>query len=337
MHQEAMMADVLLLSHKDMAPLRNDLASMDGALKAVEDAVVANYKGEVRQGNLVDRRPGEFEGIRLALLAGDETLSGLRIFGNPPHTRAFMLFDGETREMRALLDYGVLNSLRVGAIAGVAAKHLAPKGARTLGLIGSGWQAPPQVAAMRRGVPSLNRIKVFSPTQAHRESFATKMTEWLGIQVEPVTSVKEALADADIVDLCAPGHFDVREPLYEPDWVQPGALVVAMGGNQSPGDFVAKARVVANRPNDPMTGIGRIEPYGALLKSGQLKADDVTELGAVIVDSADPRRTPDDSVVFHLEGGTAHDLFVATWGYEWAIERGLGTTFDLREGEPDGH
>ena len=329
------MADVLLLSHKDMTPLRSDLASMDGALKAVEDAVVANYKGGVRQGNIVDRRPGEFEGIRLALLAGDDTLSGLRIFGNPPHTRAFMLFDGETREMRALLDYGVLNSLRVGAIAGVAAKHLAPKGAKTLGLIGSGWQAPPQVAAMRRGVPSLERIKVFSPTQANRESFATRMTDWLGIPVEPVGSVQEALDDADIVDLCAPGHFDVREPLYEPDWVRPGALVVAMGGNQSPGDFVAKARVVANRPNDPMTGIGRIEPYGALLKSGQLQAEDVTELGAVIVDNADPRRTEDDSIVFHLEGGTAHDLFVATWGYEWAIERGLGTTFDFREGEPE--
>jgi ornithine cyclodeaminase/alanine dehydrogenase-like protein (mu-crystallin family) len=331
------MADVLLLSHKDMTPLRSDLASMDGALKAVEDAVVANYKGDVRQGNIVDRRPGEFEGIRLALLAGDNTLSGLRIFGNPPHTRAFMLFDGETREMRALLDYGVLNSLRVGAIAGVAAKHLAPKGAKTLGLIGSGWQAPPQVAAMRRGVPSLERIRVFSPTQANRESFAARTTDWLGIPVEPVGSVQEALDGADIVDLCAPGHFDVREPLYEPDWVRPGALVVAMGGNQSPGDFVAKARVVANRPNDPMTGIGRIEPYGALLKAGQLKAEDVTELGAVIVDGADPRRTPDDSVVFHLEGGTAHDLFVATWGYEWAIERGLGTTFDFREGEPGGH
>ena len=331
------MAGAILLTHKDMAPLREDLASMDGALKAVEDAVVANFKGDVRQGNIVDRRPGEFEGIRLALLAGDETLSGLRIFGNPPHTRAFMLFDGETREMRALLDYGVLNSLRVGAIAGVAAKHLAPKGARTLGLVGSGWQAPPQVAAMCRGVPSLERIKVFSPTQANRESFAHRMTGWLGIPVDPVGSVQEALDGADIVDLCAPGHFDVREPLYEPDWVKPGAVVVAMAANQSPEAFVAGARVVANRPNDPMTGIGRIEPYGALLRDGRLKAEDVTELGAVIVEGANPRRSAEDSVVFHLEGGTAHDLFVATWGYEWALERGLGTPFNLREGEPEAH
>src|SRR5436305_13998048 len=119
---------------------------MDGALTEVGAAMVAHHRGKIRQGRLVDRRPGEFEGIRVAVLAGDGLLSGMRVFGNPPHTRAFLLFDGTTRAMLALMDYGVLNSLRVGAIAGVAARHLALPGARTLGLIGSGWQAQPQVA-----------------------------------------------------------------------------------------------------------------------------------------------------------------------------------------------
>jgi hypothetical protein len=34
-------------------------------------------------------------------------------------------------------------------------------------------------------------------------------------------------------------------------------------------------------------------------------------------------------VIYQLEGGTVQDLFVATWGYEWAIARGLGRQFDL--------
>src|SRR5712692_418242 len=97
---------------------------MHGALEAVEAAIIAQHRGAVRQGRLFDRVPGEFEGIRVSLLAGDGLLSGMRIFGNPPHTRAFMLFDGVTRSLRALLDYGVLNSLRVGATAGVAARYL---------------------------------------------------------------------------------------------------------------------------------------------------------------------------------------------------------------------
>src|SRR5262245_6017044 len=122
------MSEAIMLTYNDMIALRDDLEAMDGALAAVEAAVAGQFKGEIRQGNLVDRRPGEFEGIRLALLAGDGLYSGMRIFGNPPHTRAFMLFDGETREMIALMDYGVLNSMRVGSIAGVAGKHLAPAG-----------------------------------------------------------------------------------------------------------------------------------------------------------------------------------------------------------------
>src|SRR5260370_37763520 len=131
----------LILTASDFAPLRDEPTAMDGALKAVEDAIVAHRQGKLRQGRLVDRVPGEFEGIRVSLLAGDGLLSGMRVFGNPPHTRAFLLFDGETRALRALMDYGVLNSLRVGATAGGGARVLAPTGARRVGEQGPGRAA----------------------------------------------------------------------------------------------------------------------------------------------------------------------------------------------------
>src|ERR1700674_5601908 len=99
------MSDAILLTASDLKPLRDAPAAMDGALDAVEAAIVAQYQGSIRQGRLLDRRPGEFEGIRVSLLAGEGTLSGMRIFGNPPHTRAFMLFDGSTRALLALMDY----------------------------------------------------------------------------------------------------------------------------------------------------------------------------------------------------------------------------------------
>lgn len=320
------MAQALLLTARDFRPLRSDLEAMDGALGAVEAAVKAQHQGKIRQYNIQDRRPGEFEGIRVSLSAGDDVLSGMRVFGNPPHTRAFLLFDGETRALLALMDYGVLNSLRVGAIAGVAARYLAPAGARLMGLLGSGWQAPPQVAAMRRALPGLERIKVFSPTRAHRESFAAEASAWLGIPVEPVESVQEALRDADIVDLCAPGHFDVREPLFEPQWVKPGALVISMAANQYSAEFVERCRVVAlwqNIAEPPRP------PYDQVIARGGLTRDQVMPLGAVVLENEDPRRSPQDTVIYHLEGGTAHDLFIATWGYEWARQRGLGRPFEL--------
>jgi alanine dehydrogenase len=322
------MAEAILLTASDLMPLRSNLDAMEGALGAVEDAVRAHGEGRLRQYNVQDRRPGEFEGIRVSLSAGDGLYSGMRVFGNPPHTRAFLLFEGETRQLIALMDYGVLNSLRVGAIAGVAGRHLAPPDARVMGLIGSGWQAGPQVVAMLKAVPSLERVRVFSPTQENRERFARTMSQQLETAVEPVDSVQAAIDGADIVDLCAPGHFDVREPLFESGWVEPGALVVSMAAAQCREDFVASARVVATNYDLLMESKPKA-PYDALIEQGRFGESDVTELAAIVGGKAQPRHEASDRVLYELTGGSFHDLFIATWGYEWARAQGLGAPFDL--------
>jgi ornithine cyclodeaminase/alanine dehydrogenase-like protein (mu-crystallin family) len=297
----------LILTAGDFAPLRADPAYMREALDAVEAAIVAHHHGVVRQSRVVDRVPGEFEGLRVSLLAGEGLLSGMRVFGNPPHTRAFLLFDGTTRAMLALMDYGVLNSMRVGATAGVAARYLAPRGAVTVGLLGSGWQAPPQLFALRAALPELERVRVFSRTREHRESFAERMSTTLELPVEAVESAEQAIRDADVVDLCAPGHFDVREPLFESDWVKSGALVISMANNQYPADFANSASLVVDIPETEAT----------------------IPLGAIITGEVTARLHSDDRVVYRLEGGTVQDLFVATWGFNWARARGLGQPFDL--------
>lgn len=323
------MTDALLFTASDLMPLRTDLEAMDGALAAVEAAVLAYHEGQIRQYNVQDRRPGEFEGIRVSLSAGDGLYTGMRVFGNPPHTRAFQLFDGETRQMLCLMDYGVLNSLRVGAIAGVAARHLAPKDATVVGLIGSGWQAGPQAVALLKAAPSIQQIRVHSPTPAHREAFAATMTGSLGIEVSAVASVAEAIQGADIVDLCAPGHHDVREPLFDAAWVKPGALVVSMAGAQCTPAFVRGARVVATNWRVMAEETTPKAPYDELIASGAFGPNDLTEFGPVVAGNAEPRRNPSDRVLYELTGGNFHDLFVATWGYEWARARGLGHAFDL--------
>ncbi len=297
----------VILTASDFAPLRDDPLRMREALDAVEAAIVAHHHGTVRQGRLVDRVPGEFEGLRISLLAGEGQLSGMRVFGNPPHTRAFLLFDGTTRALMALMDYGVLNSLRVGATAGVAARYLAPSKARVVGLLGSGWQAGPQVAALSAALPGLELVRVYSPTPEHRSAFAAAWSESLGVSVVAVESAEAAIGEADVVDLCAPGHFDVREPLFEAAWVKPGALVISMAANQYPPEFATQSAMVVDIPESEAT----------------------IPLGAVIAGEADPRLHPSDTVTYRLEGGTVQDLFVATWGYTWATSRGLGRPFDL--------
>jgi hypothetical protein len=52
----------LILTAGDFAALREHPASMSEVMDAVESAIIAHHRGTVRQGRLVDRVLGEFEG-----------------------------------------------------------------------------------------------------------------------------------------------------------------------------------------------------------------------------------------------------------------------------------
>lgn len=324
------MAEALILTAKDFRALRDDAGHMDGAIAAVDKAVAAQHRSRVRHQHLFDIAPGETDGLRLSVSAEDGGRSGMRVFGNPPHTRAYLLFDVATRALLATMDYGVLNSMRVGATTSVAARHLAPADTRVVGLIGAGWQAQPQLDGLKKALPSLELVRVFSPTKTKREAFAKSMSERLGIRVEPVESTEAAIHGADLVDLCAPGHSALREPLFEPSWVKPGALVVALAPNQCPIDFVRRARVVAVSW-DALLHPESWPPFDRLIQSGELTRDKIMTLGAVAAEGNSPRHSADETVVYYIEGASAADLYIASWAYDWARAQGLGQRFDLRE------
>jgi ornithine cyclodeaminase/alanine dehydrogenase-like protein (mu-crystallin family) len=325
------MPDALLLTASDFAPLRDDLAAMDGAIEAVERATLVHHRGKSKQGSFFHRAPGADpnNSYRLSIAAGEGIPAGLRMFGNPPNTRCYMLLDGPSLNLLSLMDYGVLNSMRVGAVGGLAARTLAPVGARSVGMLGSGWQAHTQVQALRRALPGLDLIRVYSKTPANREAFAQRMADWVDIRVEAVDSAEAAVRDADIVDIVAPGHFDKRDLLFDGDWIKPGALVIAMAPNQTDAKLVQRSRVVAATMEGIFGGESYWPPFGQLIESGQFTEDQLITLGSVLQDGANPRRESDDIVLYELENTYVHDLFIAAWGYEWAKSRGLGRAFDL--------
>src|SRR6201986_2147781 len=56
-----------------------------------------------------------------------------------------LLFSTENGEPLAIFPDGVMQRMRVGAANGLAAKYLARENAKTLGILGSGWQAGAQL------------------------------------------------------------------------------------------------------------------------------------------------------------------------------------------------
>jgi ornithine cyclodeaminase/alanine dehydrogenase-like protein (mu-crystallin family) len=321
----------LILTDVDLRQLRESLGGFDGPLDAVERATLTAYRDGARKVALADdvAIDGGTNSFRVSVAGGDGLATGMRVFGNPPHTRIYMLFDGETRRPLALMDWGVLNSVRVAAIAGLAARHLAPANAKSLGLIGSGWQAPTQVRMLKHVLPSLESIRVFSPTVAHREASASEMSDALGIDVTPVGSPEEAVRGMDVVDLLAPGHYDHRDPLLEAGWVKPGALVISTAGNQSTQELVDRSRIVVGSwqalADDPSPRL----PYTPRIRSGAFTQADVMELGAILAGDPGPRQAADEIVIYELTPMYVHDLFLATWAYERYRDSGDGVRVTL--------
>jgi ornithine cyclodeaminase/alanine dehydrogenase-like protein (mu-crystallin family) len=119
---------------------------------------------------------------------------------------------------------GVLHHVRVGATAGVGAKYLSRKDSSVLGVVGSGGMAESYTEAICVVRP-IEEIRVFSPTPAHCEAFAEKMSAKLNIPVVVKENNLEVARDADIVALCT----DSMNPVYTMEMLEaqkPGATFI---------------------------------------------------------------------------------------------------------------
>jgi ornithine cyclodeaminase/alanine dehydrogenase-like protein (mu-crystallin family) len=131
------------------------------------------------------------------------------------------LYDADTGSLLCYTQANRLGQLRTGATTGVAVKHLSNAGASTVGIIGTGGQAPTQLEAVCK-VRGIKTVKAFSRNQANREAFAKSMAASLGVEVSAAASNREAVEDSDVV-ICIAATMD---PVLEGGWLRPGATVI---------------------------------------------------------------------------------------------------------------
>jgi len=135
-----------------------------------------------------------------------------------------LLFSVRNGEPLAMINDGILQHMRVGACAGLGAKYLARPDATVVGIFGSGGMARSYLEAFNE-VRRLKRVKVYSPTRAHREAYAEEMGRKLGIAVEPVDRPEAAVRGAHIVAACTDS---TRVVFDEPDWLEEGAHITCV-------------------------------------------------------------------------------------------------------------
>lgn len=320
----------IILSEKDLATLYSNPAAMDGLMECIEDSMRAfndgKVAGQVRlETSLIDLQ----KKFRITTSAVPRVGQGMRInalFRGAQDAYFILLFDGERGDLLALVAGTALNVWRTGAPAGVASRYLAPKGADVLGLIGSGRQARGQVLAIRRALPALKKVRVFSPNDAHRRGFAEQMSAWLEVDVEAVDQPRAAVENAPIVSLATSS----RAKVIESKWVVPGAFVVSITSGQLPRETVQNSRVIVSWREEVLGGEAPRQPYAAMIADGVWHADNIAgELGEVILGKILPRETENETVVFESVGMSVWDSTATAWAYRWALEQKVGMPFTL--------
>ena len=144
--------------------------SMDDMLETIETMQCHYGRGEAF--NLARRHVIASEGV-LAVMGGGlfyQGMLGVKTYTGVKGRYTFQvsLFDADTGKLLCYAQANRLGQLRTGATSGVAVKYLANPDAATVGIIGTGYQAPTQLEAVAK-VRNIKSVKVYSRTQERRE------------------------------------------------------------------------------------------------------------------------------------------------------------------------
>ena len=304
----------LCLTEKDV----ESLLSPAEVIAAVEACFQRLARGEI------DNRPRTRQkvdgGVFAVMSAVDHELrlSGVKSYAWVPSGTPFVvcLFDVERGELAAVIEADKLGQLRTGAASAVAAKYLAREGAESLGVLGCGWQAESQVQCIREAVPTIERVVAYCRTEKNLAKFCKKL------DAEPGETHRDAGAQDIVVTVTTS-----RDPVLRGEWLQPGALVCAVGANDRRArelDNAVLERVsfvcCDSREQSKLESGDLIEP----VEQGLLDWLEVNELQDVVAGELQGRQSAEDIVLFKSNGIAAWDVAAGALALERARERGVG-------------
>lgn len=167
-----------------------------------------------------------------------------------------LLFSTRNGEPLAVMNDGILHHLRVAAGAALGVKYLAREDASVVGVLGSGGMARAYLPAFC-AVRPIRKAKVYSPTKAHRETYAEEMSRSLGIEVDPCDHADPVVRGSDIVVTCTDSTHPV---VTDPSRIQEGMHLTNVSSREWSWDIVGRCDVVVQVGTETLWGdIGKRE------------------------------------------------------------------------------
>ena len=230
-----------------------------------------------------------------------------------------LLFDASTSELLAILEADRLGRTRTGAASGLATRLMARPEARTLAVIGTGWQARGQVQAIAR-VRRLEAVRAWGRDPARLADFCREASALAGgVPVRPAASAEEAVRGADIVATAT----SAVEPVVSGGWIAPGTHLNAVGSNRAERRELDEATVRrADRIVVDSLEQARLEAGELLATPGALERS--IELAEIAAGRRPGRGGAGEITLFKSLGIGLEDLAAASLVYDRALAAGAG-------------
>ncbi len=310
-----MSVEIEYLSGPDIEKLN---LSADEILEAVHGGLVAAGQGEtVIEPRMHLQHGEEFRGHFNVLRGYVAPLeyAGVKIVGDfvdnyqhglPSELALLNLFDPVTGMPKAILDASAITDMRTGAVTAIGAKYLAPPNPRILGHIGSRGTAYWNVCLMDH-LFDFEEIRIHSRRPESQRAFAERLTTDLDKPIVICNDWQSCLEGADI--LVEAARLTEPAPLFNPEWVRKGALVMPYGTMSCmPLEFTDRFDKFI------MDDLGQLNsgPLGALrphIAAGRISVDSfAAEIGEIAAGLKPGRESDDETILFWHRGLATSDI-----------------------------
>ncbi len=233
--------------------------------------------------------------------------------GIPAGNGLMLLFDRSNgKPVCILLDEGYLTDIRTAAAGCIAAKHLAPKQVKGIGIVGTGAQAYFQLKFLQH-VTDCRKVLVWGRDKQKAEQFCIH-PDLMEFEIDVAGDLNQLTSNCNLIITTTSS----KNPLLFSHQIQPGTHITAMGADDigkqelDPHIFAKAHRVVV----DSRSQCALFGDTSYALKDKLIGNHALHELGEVILDPSLQRSSEDQITIADLTGIAMQDLQIATVTYE---------------------
>jgi alanine dehydrogenase len=241
--------------------------------------------------------------------------------GLPTVMAVVILNSPKTGAPLAIMGGTHLTNMRTGAAGAVAAKYLARKDSRRVGLAGAGAQARTQLLGLAKTF-EIETVKVADVSLNRCRALERDCRSFLDVEYQLSTDVKE-VCNCDILVTTTPS----RKPLVKDEWIVEGTHINAIGADAKGKEeldpaILKRSKVVV----DDLAQASHSGEVNVPLTKGLLTSVGIYATIGEVVAGKVPGRTDEEGItVFDSTGLAIQDVATARKVHHKALERGLGT------------